>query len=347
MSVLPPGSDPQVATLDMPAGNGMSSETLLLDVSWLEDGTRVDHALAARVAPDPANMPVFPTYDLTSQFRILGTVERLGTVPVPHPYWSEPDKDVIGSPFFVMARVDGVVPPDVMPYNFGGSWVSEAAPEDRARLQHSSVRVLADLHAIEAPEQTFGFLELDRPEPTPLRRHVASQWDYYQWAGDGVIRSPLIERGFAWLEDNWPAEEGPAVLAWGDARIGNMMYRDFEPVAVLDWEMAALAPREIDLAWFIYLHRFFEDIANKYGLPGMPDFLRRDDVVAAYESMSGHQPRDLDFYFTYAALRYAIVSIRTARRQVHFGEIPMPDDVDDLLMNRPALEAMLAGTYWA
>jgi hypothetical protein len=31
---------------------------------------------------------------------------------------------------------------------------------------------------------------------------------------------------------------------------------------------------------------------------------------------------------------------------VHFGEIEMPADVDDLIMNREPLERMLAGAYW-
>ena len=59
-----------------------------------------------------------------------------------------------------------------------------------------------------------------------------------------------------------------------------MMFRDFEPVAVLDWEMAAVGPREIDIGWMVYLHRFLDDIAIQAGLPGMPHFMRLDDVVA-------------------------------------------------------------------
>ena len=59
--------------------------------------------------------------------------------------------------------------------------------------------------------------------------------------------------------EHWPADEGPTVLSWGDSRIGNVMYRDFEPVAVLDWEMAGLGPREVDVGWFIYAHRVFEE----------------------------------------------------------------------------------------
>ena len=65
---------------------------------------------------------------------------------------------------------------------------------------------------------------------------------YYEWViGDGP-RIPILERSLAWLADNLPADEGPPVLSWGDARIGNVIYRDFAPVGVLDWEMAGVAP---------------------------------------------------------------------------------------------------------
>ncbi|XGU18600.1 phosphotransferase [Rhodococcus sp. 3Y1] len=62
-------------------------------------------------------------------------------------------------------------------------------------------------------------------------------------------------------------DSGSAVLCWGDSRIGNVIYRDFEPAAVLDWEMATLGPRELDLGWMIFQHRFFEDLAAMAGLP--------------------------------------------------------------------------------
>jgi hypothetical protein len=31
---------------------------------------------------------------------------------------------------------------------------------------------------------------------------------------------------------------------------------------------------------------------------------------------------------------------------VHFGERDMPDEIDEVIVNREGLEAMLAGTYW-
>jgi aminoglycoside phosphotransferase (APT) family kinase protein len=179
-----------------------------------------------------------------------------------------------------------------------------------------------------------------------LRRHVAAQRSWYRWAlADDGFEIPLIERSFAWLDEHWPAETGPDVLSWGDARPGNIIYREFDPVAVLDWEMAALAPRELDLGWLIFIHRFFQDLATRFGQPGLPDFLRRGDVVSKYEQLTGHSVRDLDFYIVYAALRHAIVMARVKRRMIHFGEDTDTPDRDDYVMHRASLEALLDGTY--
>ena len=209
-------------------------------------------------------------------------------------------------------------------------------------MQHATVEQLARVHASTPSE--FSFLDRRRAGETPLAAHTRQMLALYRQAQQRV---PLIERGFAWLEDHWPDDEGEAVLDWGDSRIGNMMFDGFDPVAVLDWEMAGIGPRELDVAWLIYGHRIFEDIAAQMGLGGMPHFLRPDDVATIYERLTGHTPRHLDWYGTYAALQYAIVFLRTGARQVHFGEVERPAATDDLIMNRDGLERMLAGTYWS
>jgi len=336
----------RVSELEEPASNGISSETVLFELEWDEGDGHHRRGCVARLSPDPANLPVFPVYDLARWLRVMGLVAERSSVPIPATLFFEPDAGVIGTPFFVMERVEGEVPPDVMPYPFG-SWLSEASPADQRRLQDSALGVVAGVHQADVSSADIAFLELDRAGDTALRRHVADTIAYYEWVVADGTRSPLIERSFAWLEDHWPAEESPARISWGDARIGNMMFRHFEPVAVLDWEMAAVAPPEVDLGWMIYLHRFLDDIALDAGLPGMPGFMDRHQAAATYEAESGHEPRHLDFYCLYAALRHAVVMSRVARRQVLFGEIPMPDDPDDMIMHRASLEQMLEGRYWS
>jgi aminoglycoside phosphotransferase (APT) family kinase protein len=339
-------TDPSVSALVVPEGNGMSSETLIFEAEWTEGAGHRLQRCAARLRPDPAALPVFAVYDLEKQFRVMQLVATHSSVPVPRTLWFEPDERHIGSPFIVMECVDGEVPPDVMPYSFG-SWLSEAPESDQRRLQDASVRVLGDLHTMDVTEDELSFLASPRPGETALRRHVADAVAYYEWVAAAGVRSPLIERCFGWLEDHRPAGIDDSGLSWGDARIGNMMFRDFEPVAVLDWEMASLGPVEIDLSWMIYLHRVFEDLAVQLGLPGMPGFMRRDDVAATYEQATGRAPRDLDWFTLYAALRHGVIMSRVTQRSILFGEQEMPDDPDDLIMHRTTLQEMLDGTYWS
>ena len=341
---LPPGSSPVVSELTEPASVGQSSETLLFEASWQENGAAQARRLVARVAPQQADIPLFPRYDLAREFQAMRAVARLTTAPVPEAVWLEPDPSHLGSPFFVMSRVEGQVPSDVV--YILDSWLSRAGAADQGRLQEATIDAVARLHAAPDPGRHFAFLQFPETGGTPLRRHVAHAWKWYEYAVARGGRFPLIEEGFRWVEDHWPARESDSVLLWGDARIGNVLYRDFRPAALLDWEMAALGPRELDIAWLVSAHRVFEDMLARRGLPGMPGFLRLDDVAAAYESLTGHAVADMDFYLAYAAVQWAIVFVLTGLRRVHFGQLAMPGDRQDLITNRASLERLLAGGTW-
>ncbi|MGY0487829.1 phosphotransferase family protein [Streptomyces sp. WG-D5] len=333
----------KAVNVTVPESNGMSSETLLFDIEHPEPPFR---ACALRLAADPSAYTIFPVYDMPRQYRTMRLAAERTGLPVPRVLWLEEDAGPLGAPFFVMERVAGRVPPDVMPYTYEGNWLHEASDDERERLEETSVEVLARLHD-GVPAAEADFLALPG-EGSPLRRHVESQRAYYAWVVEGRASSPLIESAFGRLEELWPRHEGPAVLNWGDARIGNIIYTadGFEPAAVLDWEMAALAPREVDLGWTVYLHRFFQDLTESFGQDGLPGFLRRDRVEARYARLTGHTPRDMDFYTLYAALRHAVVMLRVAYRQIHFGEATVPADPDTLILHHDSLRAMVQGRYW-
>jgi aminoglycoside phosphotransferase (APT) family kinase protein len=334
---------PTVSGVRMP-DSGLSSSSVLFEASWTSAGAERRGAYVARMAPEADAVPVFARYDLTTQFNVISQVSARSAVPLPELRWNEPDGGPLGTPFFVMDQVAGRIPMDNPPYVFTG-WLLEAAPAERALLQRATVRVLAQVHAIAEPATAFPALRPPRGLDA-LRWHVDRQHDYYRWAlADDGIRVPIIERGLLWIEEHWPTDRGPDVLSWGDARIGNIIYQGFEPAAVLDWEMASIGPRELDVGWFVFLHRFFQDIAEVFGVAGLPDFLRRSDVERCYQELSGYSLRDLDFYLVYAALRHAIVMARIKRRMVHFGEDQVPDDPDDYVLHRAALDKLLAGTY--
>ncbi|MFC7307615.1 phosphotransferase family protein [Streptomyces monticola] len=324
----------------VPESNGMSSETLLFDIEHPEPPLR---ACALRVAADPDAYTIFPVYDMRRQYDTMRLVAEHTALPVPRVLWLEEDPGPLGAPFFVMERKEGRVPPDVMPYTYEGNWLHAASDAERAALEDATVRIVAELHD-RCPVEQAGFLALPG-EGSALHRHVESQRAYYAWVVDGRPRSPLIESAFDRLMELWPQDEGDAVLNWGDARIGNIIYDGFTPAAVLDWEMAALAPREVDLGWTVYLHRFFQDLTVSFGQPGLPEFLRRDRIESRYAELTGHTPRAMDFYVLYAALRQAIVMLRVAYRQVHFGEAVVPDDPDKLILHHASLAAMVQGDY--
>jgi aminoglycoside phosphotransferase (APT) family kinase protein len=338
------GSGLRIEDFSRPETNGMSSETLLFDASWTGGGGRY----VARLRPAASAYPIFPTYDLERQARVMQLIGAGTAAPVPAVHWYEPSESALGTPFFVMDRVDGEVPPDVMPYPFDDTWVSNATPDQRAHMQARTVEALAAIHGLDAGPDEVAFLRSDGASGSALRAHFEAEKAYYDWVR-GDLRYPVLDRAFTWLEDHWPtaADAGPTVVNWGDARIGNILYRDFEPRAILDWEMAALGPRELDLGWFIFLHRFFQDIATQFELAGLPDFLERHEVTAQYTAASGHEPRDLDWFLTYAALRHGTVMIRAVGRSVHLGERPAPDDHEELVMHRAAIDALVAGTYWS
>jgi aminoglycoside phosphotransferase (APT) family kinase protein len=333
-------SSVQVELLDGPA-NGMSNETLRFRAKWTQSDGLHDRHLVARVAPDPSDFPIFRSYNLEHQFRAMALVHEYSEVPVPKPLWFEPDASVLGSPFFVMQYVEGQIPLDVPTYN-RDSWLRRASRDQQRRLQDSTVSVVAALHAIPDATTRFAFLCSRGAGETALHRHIAETRAWYEFARRDGARSRLVERGLDWLTSHWPRAERSTVLSWGDARIGNVIYEDFTPVAVLDWEMASLGPRELDLSWLVYSHRVYEELVARAGFAGMPHFLELSDVAASYEALTGYEPQDLDFYLTYAALRWAIVFLRTGTRHARFGSASLPDDPDDLILTRPTLEEMLA-----
>jgi aminoglycoside phosphotransferase (APT) family kinase protein len=342
---LPEGAAPAVTLHSSIDANGMSSETLVLDAAWTgEDGSPRTAEYVARVAPSQDDFPVFAHYDLADQYDAMRIVAEQTDVPVPRVGLSEPTGSVLGTPFFLMDRVEGVVPPDVLPYTFGGNWLFDAGPADQRRLQDASVEVVAALHAIPDAATTFAFLDPARhghEQSSTVERNLAAVKEWYEFAIPDIGRSPLVERALAWLESHVPTPSGDPVLCWGDARIGNIMYRDFAPVAVLDWEMATLGPRELDVSWMVFAHQVFESISGMLELPGMPHFLREEDVVARYEDLTGATLGDLDWYHVYNGLEWCVVFMRTGARQIHFGEIERPEDIETLFHCKPLVERYL------
>ena len=342
-TVLPGGAVPEVTVESGVDATGMSSETIILTARWRQDGQPIEQKLVARVAPTAEDVQVFPTYRLDHQFEVIREVAELTDVPVPRVRWLETTGGVLGTPFFVMDYIDGVVPPDVMPYTFGGNWFADAPAERQRELQDATVGVLAKLHSIPNAEKTFAFLSEGQEGDTALRRHFNWVQSWYDFAVPDIGRSPLLERTFEWLQNHWPDEvaAGEPVLLWGDARVGNVLYRDYAPVAVLDWEMVTLGPRELDVAWMIYAHMVFQELAGLATLQGLPEVMREEDVRATYQRLTGVEVGDLRWFDVYSGVMWACVFMRTGARRVHFGETEKPDDVESLFYHAGLMRRLI------
>jgi aminoglycoside phosphotransferase (APT) family kinase protein len=341
-TVLPGGATPEITVESGVDSNGMSSETIILAGRWEEDGEQREQKFVARVAPTQQDVPVFSSYRMDHQFDVIRIVGETTDVPVPPVRWLEPTGSVLGTQFFLMDYVDGRVPPDVMPYTFGDNWFADAPVESQRELQDSTVEVIAKLHAIPEPEKTFGFLN-DGSDSNALRRNLNWLKSWYQFAVPDIGRSALVERSLEWLEANWPEDVAATdpVLVWGDSRIGNVLYDGFRPAAVLDWEMATLGPREMDVAWIIFAHMVFQELAGLAGLPGLPNVMREEDVRALYKDHSGVDLGDLNWFYVYSGAIWCCVFMRTTARRVRFGEMEAPDDVESLFYHGSVLKRLI------
>ncbi|QDQ99407.1 phosphotransferase family protein [Tomitella fengzijianii] len=326
-----------VEDLERSESSGMSSVTVLFTA--VGDGARSEQVL--RLAPEPSALPVFESYDLHRQAAVTGALADAGHVPVPRVRRVEESPAPLGRPFLVMDRAEGAAPADNPPYVFGGPLV-DATPAQRDRVQRASVALLTGVHATPPPDA----LRADGPAGSGLARLVDDTADYYEWTvADGGVRVPILEDGLRRLRDERPAQASSDVLTWGDARIGNILYRDFAPTAALDWEGAALAPPEFDVAWFVFFHRMYQDMAESFGKPGLPAFLRAADVLAQYRADSGRTLHDMPYFLMLAAVRMGIIFARIKARSVHFGDTPAPADPDEYVLHHRMLRAILDDRY--
>ena len=329
------GAPCRITDVGIPEGTGMSSETLLFTVHHGE----MAEPVVTRLRPDMNDWPVFPVYDLAAQAGAMRLVARYTEVPVPNVRFLENDESLLGSPFLVMDRVAGRALPDMPPYVFGGSFLDGFSIDDQRELGRRVAMIQAVIHSIDldvARDDGIDLSFLPERSTDEIGRLLAEQRAYYDWAR-GDLRLPIIERALAWLDAHRPSDPGPSVLNWGDARPGNVLFDGLTPTAVLDWEMVNIGPAGVDVGWLIFMHRFFQSLADVFQMPGFPEFCRADDIHEAYASVAGRPITDLDWYVVYGSLRFAAIAIRTSLREVSYGNRDMPADPEDLIMHRALL----------
>lgn len=295
-----------------PAASGYSHETIPFDASW-DDGTgRVSSRFVTRV--EPRDHSVFPAPDLGAEYRVMDALARTD-VPVPAIVGYEPDPALLGAPFLVMEHVPGSVPEDNPPYTMGG-WLADADPDEQARVWWTGLEAMAAVHRIDPAAADLDWIAGGRP-PGPATE-LDRLRSYVAWAADGDVPSGL-EAGVRWLGENLPAEPRPAVLCWGDSRIGNQIFDDYRCVAVLDWEMVTIGDPVQDLAWFLYFDRLF---SVELGVERLAGFASPAETTARWSELTGFDPVHLAYYDVWAGVRFSAILMRLARLMVMFDRLP-------------------------
>jgi len=332
---VPGAAGVTVTGLEAPPTNGFSSETVLFAADWDgPDGPVRDRLLVARIAP--TGHTVFLDPDFVGQARVMRALADHAEAPLPGVLGIEEDVSLLGAPFVIMDRVDGVVPADNPPFAAGG-WLADAAPEDQERLWWSGIEAMAAVHRTDW--QALGLDFLDRPArgTTGIEQELSYYVDFLAWATEGRP-NPVVAETLAWLEANRPEEAGPRALLWGDSRLGNMIFDDFRCVAVLDWEMTCLGQPEMDLGWWLYFDRQFTEAID---LPRPPGFPSREATIERYAELLGRPLRDVAYYEVFAGLRFSLILARLGNLLKGSDLLPMDSDFETDNLATQLLTTML------
>lgn len=295
-----------------PPDQGSSNETLLFDVTFDDDdgGGGGRERLVLRVQPDGNQL--FRDPDVSFQWRVQRAVATHPAIPAPEVIAVERGDGVLGSPFYVMRAVEGRVLGDV-PSPHQAGWLTELSPEERARWHRGALDVLLAVPEVDWREQ----LDWMAPPPgtTGLRHLTDELLDWFRWAEEGRDLGVIAEAADH-LAGHVP-DDDTLVLSWGDARYGNMLFaEDLSVAAALDWEMAAIAPPQVDLGWWLMYDEFHTTCVGAPRLEGYPS---REETIRLYEERSGRSVGDLAWYEMLAAFRFAVIISRYTLIQVERG----------------------------
>ncbi|MFC3229710.1 phosphotransferase family protein [Marinibaculum pumilum] len=285
-------ADPAAIAVEVPAG-GWSNETAILRVGERRPVLRTV----------PSRLSMFPTYDLGREVAVLAALGRCDRPPVPRLLGHDPEGRVLGRPFFAMDFVAGQVPSDSKPGYAEAGWLAEAPLAAQGRFWADFVDCLAAVHRCDWRGEGLSVLA-----PPAGRSSLDAQLDWleglYAWS---AAPQPEIDAGLAAVRAARPRAPGPDRLLWGDARPANVLVADFHVAALLDWEMAAIGPAEMDVAWLLEMHRLRTAGAGIVAPAGFPD---EEGIVSLYETASGRRLQDLTWYRLFAAVKVAVLMYR-------------------------------------
>lgn len=224
------------------------------------------------------------------------------------------DPAVLGAPFYLMDRVDGLISRKELPPDL------DLSTRQVRTLCTNVLDVLIDLHSIDPETAGLGWMSKG---PGYVDRQVRGWSDRYRSAKTWNVGS--FEKVMSWLADNRPVERGSVVIH-NDFRFDNIVLdRDDPtcPLALLDWEMATIGDPLMDLGGALaYWVEPGDGVAAKAfrrqptHVPGM--FTRRE-VVEYYcrGTGIGLTDREWAFYEVFGLFRLAVICQQIYYRYFH------------------------------
>jgi aminoglycoside phosphotransferase (APT) family kinase protein len=238
-------------------------------------------------------------HDMGREFRVLSTLQSAGYARIPRPVVFCEDEAVMGCPFYVMERVQGVILRGATAPKLGLS------PDTMRHLSERLVDGLVELHALDI--QQTGLIQLGKPEGY-IRRQVDGWHKRYLASQTDDI--PAMTNLARWLDQNLPAENPPTLLH-NDFKYDNVVLSpDLSDIrAVLDWEMCTVGDPMMDLGTSLsYWAEAVDDPFRKtFNLTWLPGNLTRQEFANRYAEQSGRDVSNILYYYVFGLFKNAVV----------------------------------------
>ncbi|MBL8961437.1 MAG: phosphotransferase [Gemmatimonadetes bacterium] len=255
----------------------------------------------------PAGPTLRTAHAVDREFRVTRALHAAG-FPVARPLALCDDPSVIGTPFFVMDHVDGIVHWDPR--------LPLVPPGGRRVMYAEMASVLARLHAIDIDGAGLG--DFGRREGY-FARQVA-RWSE-QYLASRTRDLPAMDALVDWLRDHQPRESGRSAILHGDFRLDNLIFDRDAPVvrAVIDWELSTLGDPLADLSyqcmvWHLPAGAFGSLRGVDLAREGLPD---EAEYLAMYAERTGlRRPDDWNVAIVYNLFRLAAILEGVARRAI-------------------------------
>ncbi len=207
------------------------------------------------------------------------------------------DRSIIGTPFYVMEKMEGRV--------FTDSSLPGCSPEERRAMYLNMTETLALLHSYD-PAQ-IGLGDYGRPGSYYERQFRRWSRNFLETKTQDI---PEMDRLIEWLPQHMP-DGDESRIAHGDYRVGNVMFHPTEPrvIAVFDWEISTLGHPLSDLAYMCIL--YFTTAEEFFGIRdkdrvalGIPAF---EEIIDHYQITANRPDTVTDTHMVHAMFRFAAI----------------------------------------